>query len=178
MHKSGVLAWKAPLVPPLGFWVYGRRLRGGALLYRASVQDVRQGNPSRKRGCLVVVMQFYPRFLTREKVDEYVRGLAPDKALFTEFKSQERASADHDGAFEAVDYQNRFDLVPAGWSELQRLSDHSKTRDTFLICQCALHQRCHADLLLLATRYFFQADIPAPRIKYPLFEVRLPQMRS
>jgi hypothetical protein len=148
------------------------------MLYRASVQDAKTGAVTRRRGHLAVVMQFYPRFLAKNLVDEYARALAPDKALFRHFKDQEGACGDHDAAFAQVDYENRFSLTVAGWNDLERLAGLSGSRDVFFICQCSLNQKCHADLLLLAARYFFHASIPLPRIKYPLFEARLPDWKS
>ncbi len=148
------------------------------MLFRAGVQDVKTGAVTRRRGYLAVVMQFYPRFLSKQLVDEYARALAPERGLFGEFKALDRSGGDHDAAFAQVDYENRFALTPAGWQDLERLSGASRERDVYLICQCPLHQKCHADLLLLGARYFFQASIPQPRISYPLFEARLPHWKS
>ena len=53
-------------------------------------------------------MQYYPRFVKKELVDEYLRTFAPDKELFTEFKAQDRKLKNHDLAFAAVSYEERF----------------------------------------------------------------------
>ncbi len=143
------------------------------MLYRAPVREVKLGRVSRRYGRVVVVMRHYPRFLPKENVDEYCRSLAPELALFTEFKARERALGDHDRAFAEVNYPARFDLVPAGWVDLERLAHESRQRSVYLICQCELDQRCHADLLLLAARRRFGAETPALRFEYPEFEARL-----
>ena len=52
--------------------------------------DVQGGRVSRDQAYLAVVMRFYPRFLKKEKVDEYIPALAPPKELFTEFKAKDR----------------------------------------------------------------------------------------
>ncbi len=142
------------------------------MLYRAPVAEVKAGRVNRRYGYLAIVMQYYPRFLGKELTDAYLKSLAPDKSLFTEFKALELAS-DHDAAFEAVKYQSRFEITPAGWKDLEALAGISSARDVFLICQCNLDQRCHADLLLLAAQARFNARIPTLRKAYPEFSARL-----
>ena len=66
-------------------------------------------------------------------------------------------------------YEERFSLSPAGWDALSRLAALAQEKDVFLICQCGLAQRCHADLLLLSARERFGADIPTPRLRYPVY---------
>jgi len=143
------------------------------MLYRLPIQDVKAGTVTRRQGHLAVVMQYYPRFLSKDLVDEYVKALAPDKALFTEFKSLDRSLGSHEDAFQQVRYEERFTLSPEGWAALERISHAAYERDAFLICQCALSERCHGDLLLLAARKRYGAAIPAPRLRYPIFEARL-----
>jgi uncharacterized protein YeaO (DUF488 family) len=143
------------------------------MLYRASVNDVKSGRISRRYGYLVVVMQFYPRFLGKELIDEYLHDLAPDRELFGEFKALDRASGDHEGAFAKVRYEERFTISGAGLHDLERLSALSAEREVYLLCQCASLEHCHADLLLLTARRKFGAKIPLMRVKYPRFEERL-----
>lgn len=143
------------------------------MLYRASVQDVKTKRISRKYGYFVVIMQFYPRFLTKEMIDEYCRSLAPQRDLFTEFKEIERATKDHDGAFSTVRYEERFEILEGAKADLQRLSKLSKERDVYLICQCSAVQKCHADLVLLAARTLYGAEIPFLRRQYPAWTARL-----
>lgn len=143
------------------------------MLYRASVQDVKEKRVSRRYTHTVVVMQYYPRFLSKELVDEYARTLAPDRALFTEFKAKDRETKDHNGAFEAVNYEARFGLSAEGVAALSRLCELSSGKDVALICQCAAGDRCHADLVLLIARQKFGANTPPLRHAYPIFEKRL-----
>jgi uncharacterized protein YeaO (DUF488 family) len=143
------------------------------MLYRAAVRDVKEGRISRRYSHIVVVMQYYPRFLGKDKVDEYVKALAPDKALFTEFKAKDRETKDHNGAFAAVNYEARFHLNGKGREELARLSELSKTKDVFLICQCGPSDCCHADLLLILARRWHGASTPPLRQRYPIFEANL-----
>lgn len=123
-------------------------------------------------------MQFYPRFLSKELIDEYRRDLAPEKELFTEFKAKERATKDHNGAFDDVGYEKRFELTPAGHEELARLTALSRERDVFLICQCQALQKCHADLLLLIAKTLYDARIPLLRMSYPTFNDKLTSLDS
>src|SRR5688572_2952026 len=125
------------------------------MLYRASVQDIKDKRVTRRSGYLAVVMQYYPRFLKKEMIDEYVHTLAPDRVLFTEFKERDRALKDHDAAFAGVDYENRFTLTDEGLANLERLSELSCERDVILVCQCLPVEKCHADLLLLLAKKHF-----------------------
>ncbi len=143
------------------------------MLYRASVQDIKDERIFRRRTHLAVVMQFYPRFLSKDRIDEYVRPLAPERPLFTEFKAKERELKNHNQAFELVRYESRFGLSPDGLSALARLADLASTKDVALICQCAAALRCHADLLLLMARRWHGAHAPPLRHSYPVFEARL-----
>jgi len=143
------------------------------MLYRASVTDVKCKRLSRRTGYLAVVMQHYPRFLTKEMIDEYIHDLAPQRELFAEFKARDRDMKDHDAAFAAVDYENRFELNGAGMAALERLSTMSRDRDVFLLCQCQSLEKCHGDLLLLLAKHHFAAPVARIRIRYPGFEDRL-----
>lgn len=143
------------------------------MLYRASVQDVKEERLSRRRTHIAVVMQFYPRFLPKTLIDEYVHAMAPARALFTEFKAKVRELKDHNQAFELVHYEARFGISAEGISALSRLSTLSQTKDVALICQCAAVDRCHADLLLMMARRWQRANTPPLRHAYPIFEARL-----
>lgn len=143
------------------------------MLYRASVQDVKDERISRRRTHLAVVMQYYPRFLAKDRIDEYVRALAPQRGLFTEFKAKDRELKDHNRAFELVQYESRFGLTPEGLSALARLSEVARTKDVAFLCQCAAVDKCHGDLLLLMARRWHGANTPPLRHAYPIFETRL-----
>lgn len=143
------------------------------MLYRASVLDLKQNRLSRRYSHTAIVMQYYPRFLPKELVDEYVKSLAPDKALFTEFKAQDRATKDHNGAFTSVNYEARFQIVGEGPTHLERLTELARARDVFLICQCIANDRCHADLLILLAKHWFRGNTQIVRHDYPIFENRI-----
>src|SRR4051812_19980768 len=143
------------------------------MLYRAPVQDLKSGRIARRYSYTVVVMQHYPRFLPKPLVDEYLHELAPERALFAEFKKLDRETKDHDAAFAAVRYEERFRVGHDGAESLQRLSDVARERDVFLVCQCTTLQRCHGDLLLLLARRWFKAPTTYVRVSYPIFEKRV-----
>jgi uncharacterized protein YeaO (DUF488 family) len=143
------------------------------MLRRASVSDVENERVSREKSYLVVVMRFYPRFLKRDLVDEYVRMLAPPAELFADFKTKDRKLANHNSAFYLVEYEERFDLTPEGREKLAELSELSRERDIVLICQCRDFDRCHCDLLLNWAKRCFNAEVSGLIFDYPDFLKRL-----
>lgn len=143
------------------------------MLFRAPIRELKSGRIARRRSHTVVVMQHYPRGLSKELVDEYVHALAPERELFDEFKTKDRELKDHDAAFELVRYEERFALSAEGVEHLRRLSALAVERDVLLFCQCLAPERCHADLLLLMARHWFRGNTATVRIKYPTFEERL-----
>jgi uncharacterized protein YeaO (DUF488 family) len=143
------------------------------MLYRAPVKALTSGTLSRRYSYTVVVMQYYPRYLKKEMVDEYLHDLAPPRELFTEFKKRDRETKNHDLAFQEVRYEERFVISDEGRAQLERLSQLSQERDVFLLCQCLANERCHADLLLLMARHWFKAKTQILRVSYPIFEKRL-----
>lgn len=143
------------------------------MLYRAPVLDLKSGRVSRRLSYTVVVMQFYPRFLKKEMVDEYLHSLAPPLELFAEFKALDRELKDHDRAFREVRYEERFAVGNEGADDLRRISELAKDRDVILFCQCGTLERCHADLLLLLARHWFHARAAHPRVSYPQFVKRI-----
>jgi uncharacterized protein YeaO (DUF488 family) len=143
------------------------------MLRRDSVHNIQSGRLSRKDAYLVVTMLFYPRFLKKDLINEYVHALAPPADLFTEFKKLDRQIKNHNTAFNGVNYEARFDLSAEGRAELARLSEMSHHRDVVLICVCRETDRCHCDLLLMWARHVYGAKIKGLTIQYPNFESRL-----
>lgn len=139
------------------------------MLYRISVQDIKDKKITRRFGYIAVVMQYYPRFLPKTLIDEYTRELAPDRALFTEFKNRENELGDHNLAFDKVEYEKRFTLSDLGFAALERLSTLASDRNVYLACQCSPLQKCHGDLLLLLAKVRFHAKAQHPRVLYPGF---------
>lgn len=147
-------------------------------LYRAPVALIKSEKISRRHGHLIVAMRFYPRYLAKEKVDEYQRVLAPEEGLFAEFKAKDRELKDHDAAFDLVRYEERFDLTPEGDAELARAAELATKRDVYLICQCTHDQKCHCDLLLLMARELRGAPVSQIPFRYPAFEKRLAERKA
>lgn len=126
------------------------------MLEQASVSQIRSGEVSRADGRVVIAMRFHPRGLRRELRDEYRADLAPDKALFKDFKRFQGALG-HDEAFAKADYYRRFALNEDGLAALERLS--REPGKVFLVCQCAVGERCHREILLLLAARRFGARI-------------------
>jgi uncharacterized protein YeaO (DUF488 family) len=143
------------------------------MLRRASVSDVKNGKISTEKSYLIVVMRFYPRFLKRDLVDEYVRALSPSAELFSRFKAKDRELANHNSAFYLVKYEERFDLSAEGREKLRELAKLSLEREVVLICQCRDFDRCHCDLLLLWAEKCFGAKVSGLIFDYPDFKKRL-----
>ncbi|MBY0370068.1 DUF488 family protein, partial [bacterium] len=120
---------------------------------------------------LAIVMRHYPRFVPRDLVDAYLPQLAPAPDLFREFKDLERSTGAHDAAFAQVKYESRFTLQPEGESALSDLSERAREQDVYLLCQCALNQKCHTDLLLILAAHRWRAPTPMLRLRYPDFVV-------
>lgn len=130
------------------------------MLKQATVADVSSLRVTRRHGYIVVVTHYYPRFLKKKLIDEYLRVLAPSKDLLHEYKVKEAVlKGQHDQAFEDVDYENKFTLVPAAFDHLQRLSGMAEARDVYLVCHCQIGQRCHREILLALAKDHFQARI-------------------
>ncbi|MEK7356953.1 MAG: DUF488 family protein, partial [Bdellovibrionota bacterium] len=115
---------------------------------------------TKRHGRIVVVTRYYPRYLKKKLIDDYFAVLAPSKELLHEFKDREEAmGADHDGAFEAIDYEMKFTLSPEGLEILRELAAESATRPVYFVCHCKLGQRCHREILMLAARELYGAKI-------------------
>lgn len=135
--------------------------------------DVQTGKVNRDQHYIVVVMRFYPRFLKKEMIDEYVHDLAPPAELFAEFKAKDRQMKNHNSAFYVVKYESRFDLSLQGRAKLKEFAELSREREVVLICQCKDFDRCHCDLLLLWAQRHFGAEVKGLIFDYPDFKKRL-----
>lgn len=144
------------------------------MIRQATVEDISKERVTKRHGRIVVVTRYYPRFLKKKLIDDYYGVLAPPKILLHEFKDREAAmDADHDGAFEAIDYESKFVLSEEGLAVLQQLANESKTRPVYLVCHCKLGQRCHREILMLAARELFGASIAKVHLEYPVILERL-----
>lgn len=142
------------------------------MLRRASVRDIKRDNAFRKKNYTIVVMLYYPRFLSRKYVDEYIHALAPPRELFTEFKKLDRLSHDHEYAFRKSHYERRFQISEEGVDQLARIAEMAKVKNVCLLCQCATSEACHTDLLLLLARKM-GFPVMIPEISYPIFQRRI-----
>lgn len=144
------------------------------MLRQTSIPDIRQGKISRKDGYLVACMAFYPRGLSKTRIDEFRNNLAPDRELFADWKASEE-KAGHEQAFVTSNYEDRFKISPEGKESLRRLVDLSRKQDVFLACQCEIGERCHREMLLLTAQAWFNADIGEIFKCYPRYMERLAQ---
>ncbi|MCM2323604.1 MAG: DUF488 domain-containing protein [Oligoflexia bacterium] len=143
------------------------------MLRQATVSELIAGKVSRGPGRVVVVtMRRWPRQLRRALRDEYVSTLSPDIRLLDDFLALRRQLGDHDLAFDRARYERRFELTDEGIRELQRLSDLSRKKDVYLVCQCGSGHKCHRELLLILAREWFGAPAEKPAQRYPIFEKR------
>lgn len=117
------------------------------MLIPATLLDVVRGKLQKANGHLVVVTRYYPRFIKRVWINEYISDLAPHKELLMDFKAAEKELG-HDEAFDEIDYVNRFELSVVGMLELERLLELSNDKDVYLLCHCSLNQRCHREILI------------------------------
>lgn len=144
------------------------------MIRQATVEDISSERVTKRHGRVVVVTRYYPRYLKKKLIDDYFAVLAPPKELLHEFKErEEQMSADHDGAFEAIDYESKFTLSDEGIAVLRDLSEESKTRPVYLVCHCKIGQRCHREILMLAARELFGATIGKVTLEYPVILERL-----
>jgi uncharacterized protein YeaO (DUF488 family) len=143
------------------------------MLKRGSVPDVRAGRLTRRDGHLVVTMCYYPRFVRKEQIDEYTNVLAPDRALFGDYKKAERSTGQHDEAFSVVRYEERFRLSKEALGKLDALIEQAGHSDVYLICQCGGEQRCHTDMLLMTAKARGARHVEKPHFDYPMWARRL-----
>lgn len=142
------------------------------MIRQATVADIGAKRVTRIHGHVVVVTQYYPRFLKKNLIHEYAHDLAPTRKLLTEFKTAERADADedHDRAFDDVDYESKFTLSAEGLASLQRLAEISRERTVYLVCHCKVGQRCHREILMIAAEKLFGAKIG--KVHFPWTTIR------
>ena len=144
------------------------------MLQQASVDALRHGDVSRKRGYIAVTMHHYPRGLKKDLRDEYISALAPGDTLLHDFLAHvKKLGEDHNAAFEACHYEKRFGITAEGLGHLQRLIELSTSKDVYLVCQCRDDERCHRELLLMLAREWYGAKTAPLRFDYETFARRL-----
>ena len=142
------------------------------MLRQASVRQLREGAISRAKAHIAICMCLHPRGMPGELRDEFLSILAPDRNLFRDWKSRE-AKVGHEAAFRETNYEERFQLPPEALVELRRLIGLSREKIVYLVCQCAVGERCHREILLLTAKAM-GAETGNVYHRYPVFEARLP----
>ncbi len=127
-------------------------------LKQASVKQIRSAELIREHSYIVITMCYYPRGLKKELRDEYRSDLAPDRLLFKEFKDYQKKIG-HEEAFVKSNYENKFSLNENALQHLKELSELSKIKDVYLVCQCEVGKKCHREMLLLTAEKLFGAKI-------------------
>ena len=135
------------------------------MLKQATVDDISKKRVTKLHGSLYVVTRYYPRFLKRNLIHEYYGSLSPAKELLHEFKSAEAEIGDHDHAFVAMNYEEKFRLSNSGFSVLREIATESSSKDVYLVCHCRVGQYCHREILLLIVREMY--DVPTGKLHFP-----------
>jgi uncharacterized protein YeaO (DUF488 family) len=141
---------------------------------QATVEDIAHNRITKIHGHIVVVTRYYPRFLKRQRIHEYVPVLAPPKELLHDFKKAEEKLGDHDQGFASIDYESRFELGIEGDAELARLAEMAQTTDVYLVCHCKIGQYCHRELLMILAEARHGTRIARLSHPYTVFRARLP----
>jgi len=143
------------------------------MLQQASVDQVRRQEIPRENSHIVIAMCYYPRGIKKEWRDDYRADLAPSRELFAEWKEFEK-QAGHDEAFRLSHYEERFQLTPVALYLLKKYAEEN--RDTYLVCQCKVGERCHREMLLLTGREKYGARVGEIYNSYPIFQKRIAQL--
>jgi uncharacterized protein YeaO (DUF488 family) len=146
------------------------------MLKQTSVKDIRSQFISPSDGYVAITMIRYPRALRRELRDAYIKILAPDLKLFLDFRKHLEKTRSHELAFEGSKYERRFTLSSEALAKLKELSELSQKQDVYLVCQCAVGEHCHRELLLLTAKKMFNATIGPVHQNYPTYNQRLRTM--
>jgi len=145
------------------------------MLKKGSISDLRSGIVSRENSYIVVTMNHYPRGISKKLIDEYIHVLAPTTELLDDFHAaKKKLNGNHNAAFQAVKYEQRFTLSAEAIPHLRRLAELSATKDVTILCQCASDQRFHRELLLLVAKKWYGAQTELRKFSYPEFEKRIP----
>lgn len=147
------------------------------MLKQATVEDISNNRITKRHGRIIVTTRYYPRFLKKKFVDEYLPILAPTKELLAQFKDLEAELADHDRAFEEVEYEHLFTLDEGARDVLKTLSDLSREQDVYLVCHCKLGQRCHREIVMVLARALFDAPVGRVYHAYSVIEERVGEDR-
>jgi uncharacterized protein YeaO (DUF488 family) len=147
------------------------------MLKQAVISEILDGTIGKSDGFISVVTRYFPRFLPKDKIDEYVAQLSPTKKLLADFKNASKRIG-HDPAFLKVKYQERFTLTEDALAELHRLALISQRSDVYLACYCSRDHYCHREMLLLLAQKLYGAVIDDVAHDYSQFLEMNPLMSS
>ncbi len=97
--------------------------------------------PSARDGLRVLATQYWARGVARDRVDEYVRALAPSRELLHAFR---------DGEIGWPELRRRYFgemKRPEALAEIERLAGIARRRVVTVMCVCDGEKRCHRSLL-------------------------------
>ena len=143
---------------------------------QGSVRQLRTGAIARSTGHIAICMCFHPRNLAARFRDEYLSSLAPDQELFRDWQ-EKRDEVGHDRAFAEARYQERFHLGAKAFRDLERLTELSREKHVYIVCQCETGFRCHREMLLLTARQEFGAETGLVYHQYPTYLARVSALR-
>lgn len=112
-------------------------------------------HPSDTDGIRVLTTQYWPRGIKKALVDEYIRKLAPTRALLHEFKAGE-ISWDNYKARYLEEINN-----PEAEKELDRLRNLASEATITIMCVCKEESQCHRSLL----KTIIDSSLPRDRVK-------------
>lgn len=142
------------------------------MIKQTSVAHIKRKHIPRQNTHIVVAMCFHPRGLKKELRDEYCKALAPDEVLFKDWQKFEKEFG-HDEAFKKSNYENRFTLSQEALERLKELTELSRQKDVYFVCQCRISARCHREMLMLTARKLFGAKTSMIYNEYSDYEKRL-----
>lgn len=97
--------------------------------------------PSDADGRRILVTQYWPRGVPRNRIDEYIRAVAPSRELVRAYK---------DGRVDWPSFRARYLAEmerPEAAAEVRRLADLSGREDVTLLCVCREGENCHRHVL-------------------------------
>jgi len=97
--------------------------------------------PDPSDGTRVLVTQYWPRGVSRDSVDEYVRELAPSRALLHAYRN---------GELDWPRYRHQFLLemkYEGALREIHRLSKSARDGTITILCVCKYEDQCHRSIV-------------------------------
>ncbi len=103
--------------------------------------------PSRSDGKRILVMRLWPRGVSKESVDEWMKELGTDKELIKKWKA---------GKVSWSDFRKEYLKSLKGKEDLlKQLAKEAGKKTITLLCSCKDEKKCHRSLLKSAIEKFF-----------------------